>query len=368
MTTQDVRWWAAGWIKAAATEEAKLARIREILDIGTGVIEQSGAMVCEAWDILVDDGVWKAGFASRDEAIKTLGTPAVAGLRRAHEIVEHRKNLKIQAIEHWGNRELTARLGLDRRFEEYLGHMADAAARFSVEEADELVGKLALRRIRSGKPGHAEVCHTASVDWLKLSTINDPAQLADVRAEDMRAVGCTTEFHITCQVNGSPLLITSDRQLKAGSNTFGTDTSRENKYTSWEIIDDSFTQDDPETPDTQIGTSGLKRTRVNDSDTTESWRTRRKKRLPRDSTSPTPGETKDAANIEACSSDRGSLNPYPPSFTSIIVLSMALNQSSLPKKGGYSVRMSQHCVLLVRRKMNSRGVKPVKAIRWSTIL
>ncbi|MCJ1464769.1 hypothetical protein MMC07_003382 [Pseudocyphellaria aurata] len=148
MTVQDVRWQAARWIKAADTEKGKLARIREIFDAGTGVTEQVGAWVYKAWQILLDDGVWKAGFASRDEAIKTLETPVIRVTRQTHERTERRKNDKIQAIEErWSPRELTARLGLNRMYEAYLGHVAHASERFSLEEADELVGKLALRRV-----------------------------------------------------------------------------------------------------------------------------------------------------------------------------------------------------------------------------
>ena len=57
-TTLEVRSWAARYIKEGNTEE-KLARIQEIFDNGTGMIEQIGTMIFEAWSILVDDGVWK---------------------------------------------------------------------------------------------------------------------------------------------------------------------------------------------------------------------------------------------------------------------------------------------------------------------
>ncbi|MCJ1464899.1 hypothetical protein MMC07_003514 [Pseudocyphellaria aurata] len=98
------------------------------------------------------------------------------------EAVDANKSQDLGHKERWVNKEPTARLGLDRRYDGYLGYIADAAARFPIEEADELVGKLALRRIRRDRPGHAGVCHTACVDWLELSTISDPAQLADARA------------------------------------------------------------------------------------------------------------------------------------------------------------------------------------------
>ena len=46
-------------MKEGNTEAVKLARIREIFDLGTGLIEQIAAMVYEAWTILLNDGVWK---------------------------------------------------------------------------------------------------------------------------------------------------------------------------------------------------------------------------------------------------------------------------------------------------------------------
>ena len=68
--------------------------------------------------------------------MEKLGTPAVTKARQAHVIVELRKAIKIQKIEEcWPDRDLTSKLSLDTKYERYLGHMALAAASFTIQEA-----------------------------------------------------------------------------------------------------------------------------------------------------------------------------------------------------------------------------------------
>lgn len=74
---------------------------------------------------------------------------------------EARNTVKIKAIEeNWKDKGLLLVLELDKKFEQHLAYISQASSRYTIQEADELVGKLALRQIRSDLSGHSGAVKT----------------------------------------------------------------------------------------------------------------------------------------------------------------------------------------------------------------
>lgn len=72
----------------------------------------------------------------------------VTKARLAYLSLEIRKGLKVRTNEErWPNRNLILQLELDRKSEQYLGSITNAATKYTMQEADELVGKVALIRL-----------------------------------------------------------------------------------------------------------------------------------------------------------------------------------------------------------------------------
>ena len=113
-----------------------------------------------------------------------MGTEPVTKAKTAYLSTEGRKDVKIRGIEaNWGERSLILQLELDKKYEQYIAYIAQVSCRYTIQEADELVGKLALRRIRSDQPGHAGAVRTSCLDWQLLAMVDrDPVQIADIRA------------------------------------------------------------------------------------------------------------------------------------------------------------------------------------------
>ena len=119
-----------------------------------------------------------------------MGTDSVNKARLACVSTEARKKKKRINIEgSWGGKNLTQQLELDRKSEHYLGYIVKAAKQYTIQEANELVGKLALRHLRSDLGGHLSSVKPVCTDWRALP----PADNNDARQEICAVEPLSTE-------------------------------------------------------------------------------------------------------------------------------------------------------------------------------
>lgn len=94
----DVRQITHRWVLDQGAEKEQLEGIRTIFDPACMYTEGLNEVVMEAWGMLVEGRLWRALFASRDEAVKALDTPLLKDIRARAQSSRNRKDGFINTI------------------------------------------------------------------------------------------------------------------------------------------------------------------------------------------------------------------------------------------------------------------------------
>ena len=78
--------------------------IEDLLAIMVDNTEISNEILCEVWAIITEEGLWKAKFASKDEATTVLDSTLLQDLRKRAQTNRGRKNKYRKSIQQsWGS-------------------------------------------------------------------------------------------------------------------------------------------------------------------------------------------------------------------------------------------------------------------------
>ena len=103
-SSSDVRAATHDFILQLPTETDRYECAVQILNIGAEFYDKIAAVVVEAWETNLKDGLWQVRFSSSDEAKKVLGSKAVNNIRRLYSISIGRKGKAMERIiSLWGS-------------------------------------------------------------------------------------------------------------------------------------------------------------------------------------------------------------------------------------------------------------------------
>ena len=164
--------------------DEKLQCIREILSLGSSQNEQCGAVIMEAWSILVStDEIWRSAYSTREGALRILDTAQLKEIRASFSRGSNRKDIAIRKIQqYWGQQ--ADQLNLSDQGEHCLEYMARVAARFTFVVARDLGIRVAIRRLRRDKSGRGGMRRVTSGDWVEVYSMSED-QLVTLRAEPL---------------------------------------------------------------------------------------------------------------------------------------------------------------------------------------
>ena len=121
----------------------------------------------------------QAGNSSVREMKQHLDTDQLRALRRGYTSIQYNKEVAIEEmIKHWGAGAV-ASLNLEKYSNMSLRSSVKVAELVVMDEADALLSKIALRRLRSNKPGRGSVRGITTGDWqdLVVALASDEAKI-----------------------------------------------------------------------------------------------------------------------------------------------------------------------------------------------
>lgn len=162
---KNLRFETARLINKKSSEKEKFEFIQEILSASTTVLEQSGAIIFEAWTLLTgSEKIWRAQFKSLKDAVASLDTTQLKHIRQLFSQGPNRRQSKTQIIQaEWGI-ELTTELATHDRGKHNVAQIAIVASSFDINVAQELLRKIAFNWIKNSNGGRADTKKIISID------------------------------------------------------------------------------------------------------------------------------------------------------------------------------------------------------------
>lgn len=121
-------------------------------------------------------------FRSLEEATAEIGSDQVEGLRNIQSQTANRKNKSRGAIMEFWMQEPPAHLAslhIDAMSDHALRAVAKVAPKYTIAEANEQLGRLAMQRLRSHRPGRAADRKVTTADWQELARLDASAGETD---------------------------------------------------------------------------------------------------------------------------------------------------------------------------------------------
>ena len=161
------------FIAARSTAADKLDCIKQILSAGAVLSEKCGAVLTEAWSILLTDKLWSIAYPSQAEAVAALDTPQLQQLRKIFGDGGRRKDKAIKRIyEKWGTD--AEELNLRQQGEHYLEQITRVSNRFGFDEAVDLVDRIRADRLRQDRTGRGSSRDRLTSDWQTVANLTAP--------------------------------------------------------------------------------------------------------------------------------------------------------------------------------------------------
>ena len=105
-TTQlkDVRTQTHNLIKRAGDDTAQAQLIQDVLEMLVDGTEVVNEVLTEAWGMLIDDGLWRAIFETKEQALTAIDTTQLKDLRKRAGTNRNRKEAYYKTIQKaWQN-------------------------------------------------------------------------------------------------------------------------------------------------------------------------------------------------------------------------------------------------------------------------
>ena len=168
----DVRSKTNELIRKAGDESVQARIIQDVLEMTVNGTEIMNEVLTEVWAMMVDDGLWRALYPTRESALEALDTSQLRDLRKRAGGNRNRKEgyFKIvqaawgEHVDHWNY----ANMG-----EHHLDYASRVASRFSYSEAMYLVNEMRKQRLLLGGSGRQASSGTIPRDYNEVSRLSN---------------------------------------------------------------------------------------------------------------------------------------------------------------------------------------------------
>ena len=168
---KDVRSRTHNLILQAGDDAAQASLIQDVLELLVDGTEVVNEVLTEAWGMMIDDGLWRALFATKEQALAAIDTAHLRDLRKRAGTNRNRKENFYKAIqrawkddvENWE----VAGMG-----EHHLGFISRVAANWSYNDAITLVNDARRRRLLRGGTGRQSSPETVPRDWNEVANMS----------------------------------------------------------------------------------------------------------------------------------------------------------------------------------------------------
>ena len=151
--------------------EDQLQFCRDIFELGEKRGELMREAVVEAWGYLKRHRLWESVWSDEKSAIAVLQTNAVQDFLRQHNMMRHRKDNAVKAIQvKWGS--ATRDWMYDEMGQSYLEGVSSVAKTTSLEDAEELLLRVVLNRLGAGKKGRGSSREVITQDWQTIKAMS----------------------------------------------------------------------------------------------------------------------------------------------------------------------------------------------------